>query len=66
MPVRFVHNYLATILRPERMKEKYMEKIIRIVKDNKKWILALICIIIFLDVLEDVLDNQILNFDNIV
>lgn len=43
-----------------------MKKIIQIVKDNKKWILALICIIIFLDVLEDVLDNQILNFDNIV
>lgn len=66
VPVRFVHNYLATILQPERMKEKYMKKIIQIVKDNKKWILALICIIIFLDVLEDVLDNQILNFDNIV
>lgn len=43
-----------------------MEKIIRVIKDNKKWILALICIIIFLDVLEDVLDNEIVNFDNVV
>ena len=43
-----------------------MEKIKSILKENKRWILALFCVIIFLDLLEDVLNNEIMNFDSIV
>ena len=43
-----------------------MEKIKKVVKENKKWILALFCVIIFLDLLEDVLNNEIRNFDSTV
>lgn len=40
-----------------------MGKIKSILKENKRWILALFCVIIFLDLLEDVLNNEIMNFD---
>lgn len=43
-----------------------MEKIKSILKENKRWILALFCVIIFLDLLEDVLNNEIMNFDSAV
>ncbi len=43
-----------------------MGKIKSILKENKRWILALFCVIIFLDLLEDVLNNEIMNFDSTV
>ena len=43
-----------------------MEKIKSILKENKRWILALFCVTIFLDLLEDVLNNEIMNFDSAV
>lgn len=43
-----------------------MGKIKSILRENKRWILALFCVIIFLDLLEDVLNNEIMNFDSTV
>lgn len=42
------------------------DKIIKIVKNNIKWIICLICIILFAAILENVLDNEITNFDSYV
>ena len=42
------------------------EKILKVVKNKKKWILLLICIIMFLFILENVLDNEIDKFDKSV
>ena len=43
-----------------------MERLKEIVKNNKRWIIAAICIVVFLIILEDVLDNEIVNFDKAV
>lgn len=43
-----------------------MEKLKKIVKNNKRWIIAAICMIVFLIILEDVLDNEIVSFDKTV
>lgn len=43
-----------------------MERLKEIVKNNKRWIIAAICMVVFLIILEDVLDNEIVNFDKAV
>ncbi len=43
-----------------------MERLKEIVKNNKRWIIAAICMVVFLIILEDVLDNEIANFDKAV
>ena len=47
------------------MKEK-LQKIKEFFKKNIRWILAVICLVIFCFLLENVLDKEISNFDNIV
>lgn len=42
------------------------DKIIKLIKNNKRWIIGFICIIIFVGVLENVLDNEIANIDSYV
>ena len=41
-------------------------KIIDIIRNNKRWIISFICLIIFIAVLEDVFDNEITNFDTVI
>lgn len=47
------------------MKEK-LEKIEEFFRKNMRWILVIICLIIFFFILEDVLDKEIEQFDNII
>lgn len=47
------------------MKEK-LEKIEEFFRKNMRWILIIICLIIFFFILEDVLDKEIEQFDNII
>lgn len=42
------------------------DKIIKIIKNNTKWIIGFICIILFAVILENVLDNDIANFDSYI
>ena len=42
------------------------KKIIEFIKENKKWIIFAICIIVFVDIIEDILDYEIVNFDTAV
>ena len=39
------------------------EKVVNIVKNNKRWCLAFICLILFIFILENVFDNEIMVFD---
>lgn len=41
-------------------------KIISLIKNNKKWIISFICILIFIAILEDIFDNEIINFDTLI
>lgn len=41
-------------------------KIIKFIKENKKWLILSGCILIFTIILEDVCDNEIVKFDNIL
>lgn len=41
-------------------------KIVDIIKNNKRWCLLFICLIIFIAILEDVFDNEIVVFDTII
>ena len=42
------------------------DKIIKIIKNNISWIIGLVCIILFAVILENVLDNDIANFDSYI
>ncbi len=42
------------------------EKVIQLSRNNKRWIAAAICLIIFVALLEDVFDNEIVNFDTTI
>lgn len=48
------------------MKQSLKRKIILTIKKNLRWIILLICMILFLAIIEDVLDNEIWAFDDIV
>lgn len=41
-------------------------KMVDIIKNNKRWCLLFICLIIFIAILEDVFDNEIVVFDTII
>ena len=47
------------------MKEK-LEKIKQFFNKNIRWILVILCLVIFCFILEDVLDKEIEQFDNII
>lgn len=42
------------------------EKVVQLTKDNKKWIIVTICFIIFVAVLEDVFDNELIKMDTTI
>lgn len=42
------------------------EKVINVIKNNKRWCLLFICLIVFLFILEDVFDNEINIFDTYI
>lgn len=48
------------------MKQSLKRKIILTIKKNLRWIILLICMILFLAIIEDVLDNEIWAFDDMV
>lgn len=48
------------------MKQSLKRKIILTIKKNIKWIILLACMIVFFAIIEDVLDNEIWKFDDVV
>ncbi|MBO5478448.1 MAG: phosphatase PAP2 family protein [Clostridia bacterium] len=48
------------------MKQSLKRKIVLTIKKNMKWIILFISMILFFTIIEDVLDNEIWAFDNIV
>lgn len=48
------------------MKQSLKRKIILTIKKNIKWIILLVCMILFFTIIEDVLDNEIWEFDDMV
>lgn len=48
------------------MKQSLKRKIVLTVKKNMKWIILLVCMILFFAIIEDVLDNEIWKFDDLV
>ena len=48
------------------MKQSTKRKILLTIKKNIKWFILLLCMILFFAIIEDVLENEIWEFDDIV
>lgn len=48
------------------MKQSLKRKIVLTIKKNLPWVILLICMVVFFAIIEDVLDNEIWMFDDIV
>lgn len=50
----------------EEIEEKKQNKVLKFLKENKRWILSIIALILFILILEDVLEQEIYKFDETI
>ncbi len=50
----------------EEIEEKKQNKVLKFLKENKRWILSIVALILFILILEDVLEQEIYKFDETI
>lgn len=50
----------------EEIEEKRQNKVLKFLKENKRWILSIVALILFILILEDVLEQEIYKFDETI